>query len=192
MPAGPGYRPPKKKGSGGLIAAIVVAVLLLGGIVTLMIFLISRKSGPIIADPSSLPPMQASVAWKHLPSGCDVVMRANVAQMRDVPAVKTHLMPIFDEIQSEAATIFWRASVLRAATRVWAVGRRPRSWRGPCNRSGHACPPSRRVVAVVAAVGRGADQGPRLAVSHIDHLVDFLADGVDASDVGTRLLKHGR
>ena len=104
MPVGPGYRPPKKKGSGGLVAAIVVAVLLLGGIVALMIFLISKKSGPIIADPSSLPPKQASVAWKHLPSGCDVVMRANVAQMLQVQAVKTHLLPIFDEIQAEAAT----------------------------------------------------------------------------------------
>lgn len=106
MPMGPGgYRPPpKKKGNGGLIAAIVVAVLLLGGIVTLLVVLVSKKPGPIIADPSSLPPKQASVAWKHMPSGCDVVMRANVAQMRDVPAVKTHLLPIVDEIQGQAAT----------------------------------------------------------------------------------------
>ncbi len=103
MPAGGGFRPPKK-GNGGLIALIAVAVLLLGGIVTIMVVLLAKKSGPIAADPSTLPSKQASVAFKHLPSGCDVVMRANVAQMLEVPAVKTHLLPIFEELQTDAAT----------------------------------------------------------------------------------------
>lgn len=103
VPAGGGFRPPKK-GNGGLIALIAVAVLLLGGIVTIMVVLLAKKSGPIAADPSTLPSKQASVAFKHLPSGCDVVMRANVAQMLEVPAVKTHLLPIFEELQTDAAT----------------------------------------------------------------------------------------
>lgn len=104
MPAGGGYRPPPKKSNAGLVAAIVVAVILFGGIVALAAVLISKKSGPIIADPASLPPKQPSVAYKHLPSGCDVVMRADVGRMQQVPAVKTHLMPIFEELKTDAAT----------------------------------------------------------------------------------------
>lgn len=103
-PAGGGYGPPKKKGSGGLVALIVVAVLLLGGIVGLMVFLLASKGGVISADPSSLPAKQASAAYKHVPQGCDVVVRANVAQMMDVPAVKTHLLPVLEEMQLSAAT----------------------------------------------------------------------------------------
>lgn len=103
-PAGGGYGPPKKKGSGGLVALVVVAVLLLGGIVGLMVFLLASKGGVISADPSSLPAKQASVAYKHVPQGCDVVARANVAQMMDVPAVKTHLLPVLEEMQISAAT----------------------------------------------------------------------------------------
>lgn len=104
VPAGQGYRPPKKGGSGGLVALIVVAVLLLGGIVTLMIVMVVKKGGSIAADPSSLPAKQPSVAYKHLPSGCDMVARANVSQMMDVAAVKTHLMPILEEMQTSAVT----------------------------------------------------------------------------------------
>jgi hypothetical protein len=104
VPAGGGYRPPRKSGSGGLIALVVVAVVLLGSIVALMVFLITRKGGPIAADPSSLPAKQASVAHKHVPPGCDVVARANVAQMLDVPAVKAHLVPVLDEMQVSAVT----------------------------------------------------------------------------------------
>lgn len=101
---GGGYRPPPKKSNGGLIAAIVVAVILFGGIVALAVVLLAKKGGPIAADPSTLPPKQASVAYKHLPSGCDVVMRADVGRMLDVPAVKTHLLPIFEELKTDAAT----------------------------------------------------------------------------------------
>jgi hypothetical protein len=97
-------RPPKK-GSGGLIALIAIAVVLFGGIVVLMVVLIGGKKGPVAApDPSSLPPKQASVAFKHLPGGCDMVLRANVAQMLTVPAVKTHLLPVMEELQNGAAS----------------------------------------------------------------------------------------
>lgn len=101
-PAGGGYRPPRKRG-GGLAALVVVAVLLLGGIVALMVFLLADRGGSIAADPSSLPPKQASIAYEHLPPGCEVVVRANVAQMLDVPAVKAHLVPVLDEMQASGA-----------------------------------------------------------------------------------------
>lgn len=104
VPVGGGYRSPKKSGGGGLIALIAVAVLLLGGIVAVMVYVLSSKGGSIAADPSSLPPKQASSAYKHLPAGCDVVARANVAQMMELPAVKTHLVPVLDEIQASAAS----------------------------------------------------------------------------------------
>lgn len=103
VPVGGGHRPPKKSG-GGLVALVVVAVLLLGGIVTLMVVLLVKKGGSIAADPSSLPAKQASVAYRHVPPGCDMVVRANVAQLMDVPAVKTHLLPILDELEVSAAT----------------------------------------------------------------------------------------
>ncbi|MBK8255345.1 MAG: hypothetical protein IPK82_22140 [Polyangiaceae bacterium] len=101
---GGGYKPPKKKGSGGLIALVVIAVLLLGGIVTLMVFLVAGKGSVIGADPSNLPPKKASVAHVHLPAGCDVVMRASLSQMLEVPAVKQHLVPVLDELQASAVT----------------------------------------------------------------------------------------
>jgi hypothetical protein len=104
MPPGAGYRPPKKSGSGVIVALVVVAVLLLGGIVTLLVVLLAKKGGSIAADPSTLPAKQASVAFKHLPAGCDVVLRANAAQMLTVPAVKTHLLPVLEEMQSGAAS----------------------------------------------------------------------------------------
>jgi len=103
VPAGGGVRPPKKSGSGGLVALVAVAVLVLGGIVTMVVLLVN-KSGAIGADPSTLPAKQASLAYKHLPSGCDLVVRANVAQMLAVPAVKTHLLPVLEEMQSGAGT----------------------------------------------------------------------------------------
>jgi hypothetical protein len=99
VPAG-GRRPSKKRGGGGLAALVVVALLLLGGIVALMVFLLGRKGGSIAADPSTLPPKQASIAYKHLPPGCEVVVRANLAQVLEVPAVKTHLVPVLDEMQT--------------------------------------------------------------------------------------------
>lgn len=102
-PVGGGYRPPKKSGNGGLIALIGVAVLLLGGIVGVLVFVLSGKGGSIGADPSSLPPKQASSAHRHLPQGCDVVARANLAQMMEVPAVKTHLVPVIEELQRGGA-----------------------------------------------------------------------------------------
>jgi hypothetical protein len=82
----------------------VVAVLLLGGIVAVMVVVLAKKGGAIAADPSSLPPKQVSVAYKHVPPGCDMVVRANVAQMMDVAAVKTHLLPLLDEMTVSAAT----------------------------------------------------------------------------------------
>jgi hypothetical protein len=103
-PPGAGYRPPKKSGSGAILALVVVAVLLLGGIVTGFVVLLAKRGASIAADPSTLPSKQASVAYKHLPAGCDVVLRANVAQMLTVPSVKTHLQPVLDEIQSGATT----------------------------------------------------------------------------------------
>lgn len=98
-PVGGGYRSPKKSGGGGLIALIAVAVLLLGGIVALVVFVLSGKGGAIAADPSSLPPKQASAAHKHLPQGCDLVARANLAQMMEVPAVKAHLVPVLEDMK---------------------------------------------------------------------------------------------
>ena len=103
VPAG-GGRPTRKKGSGGLIGLVVLALLVLGGIVALIVVLLLKKGGAIAADPSSLPAKQASVAYKHLPPGCDVVLRANAAQMLEVPAVKTHLLPVLEEMQSGAGT----------------------------------------------------------------------------------------
>ncbi|MEZ4313183.1 MAG: hypothetical protein R3F14_34625 [Polyangiaceae bacterium] len=103
-PAGGGHRPSKKKGSGALIGLIVVAVLLVGAIVGVIVLVMSKKAdGPIAADPSTLPAKQASIAYRHLPGGCDVVARGSLAQMMEVQAVKTHLVPIFDEMQANAA-----------------------------------------------------------------------------------------
>lgn len=99
---GSGYRPPKKS-SGGLIALIGVAVLLLGAIVGVLVFVLSGKGGSIGADPSSLPPKQASAAHRHLPQGCDLVARASLAQMMEVPAVKQHLVPVIEELQRGGA-----------------------------------------------------------------------------------------
>lgn len=104
VPVGGGYRGPKKKDRGALVALIGAALLLLAGIVGVLIYVLSSKGGSIAADPSSLPPKQASSAYKHLPIGCDVVARANVAQMMELPAVKTHLVPVLDELQASGAS----------------------------------------------------------------------------------------
>lgn len=104
VPVGGGYRPPKKRGSGALVALILVGVLALGGIVAVLVYVLTGKGGPIAADPSNLPPKQTSVAHRHLPSGCEVAVRASLAQVLEVPAVKTHLVPVLDEMQATSAT----------------------------------------------------------------------------------------
>ncbi len=102
VPLGGGYKSPKKKGSGGAIALIGLAVLIVGAVAAVLVLTLSGKTSSISLDPSNLPPKRSSSAAAHLPSGCDVVMHVNWAKMLELPAVKTHLLPLLEANERSA------------------------------------------------------------------------------------------
>jgi hypothetical protein len=83
----PGAAPPKK-GKGGLIALIVIlVVVLLGGVGAAVFFLV--LGGGLGTSTSK--------AYTHLPSGCDAVMRLDVAAVLKADAFKKHVLPALEE-----------------------------------------------------------------------------------------------
>lgn len=94
--------PPQKKGGGAKVAIIAVVVLvLLGGVGAGAFFLLGGK--------------KSSVAHEHLPSGCAAVVRVDVDGIRDVEAVKEHIMPALEKASAEGEDSGKLAKVLVAA-----------------------------------------------------------------------------
>jgi hypothetical protein len=90
--APPGYgapgAAPAKKGKGGLIALIVIlVVVLLGGAGAAVYFLVLGGGFG----------KSTSKAYSHLPSGCDGVMRLDIAGVLKAEAFKKHVLPAVEE-----------------------------------------------------------------------------------------------
>jgi len=106
-----GPPPPKKSNVGlivGLIAAGVGVVVLALAVVGFLVFRATSAgggsspigSGVVVAV---LPAKVSSKAHRHVPAGCELVARLDVAKVIEVPAMKKHLVPVLDDLEANAA-----------------------------------------------------------------------------------------
>jgi hypothetical protein len=81
---------------------------LLGGIVLVVALLLFGRSPPgdKVADGKggtvTLPAKVRGQADKHLPSGCEAVVRVDVAKVLEVPSMQRHVVPALDELEAGA------------------------------------------------------------------------------------------
>lgn len=95
FPGGPVAPPPAKKSNTGLIIGLVVGALLVVGaaVVGIALYLFSDVG------------KDKSIAHEHLPSTCDIVVRADIEKIQALPAFQTHVKPALDELTNEATQL---------------------------------------------------------------------------------------
>lgn len=102
--------PPKKGGMGLILGAIGGGLLLLGIVGVVLAFFVFRgsSSAVTISDGKggsvSIPAKVSSRAHAHLPSGCEVLLRYDMAKTSTHPSFKQHLLPAIEDLEKGATT----------------------------------------------------------------------------------------
>lgn len=109
--------PPPKKSAAGLVIALVAigGVVALGFLVSVGYYGVRRyierskaaAAGSATAPAATTAALAAKVpsnAHRHLPAGCEMLLRVDVAKALESPAMKKHLLPALDDLEANAGT----------------------------------------------------------------------------------------